>query len=133
MGARAKLPRSGDPRRPAVPAGRCEVNATPLQHRPVANAGISYIRHRVTVRFQYNYTGRYLSSYNVRQSLLQYVSVRRTLDIKTRYSFSRNLDCYPDVTNVFNEPDSGTEFFGGRARSIKHMSPLISFGVNARM
>ena len=99
----------------------------------IANAGISYIRNRVTVRFQYNYTDRYLISYNQRQSLLQYTSLRRTLDIKTRYNFSRHLDFYLDVSNVFNEPDSATEFFGGRARSIKHMSPLVSFGANARL
>ncbi len=99
----------------------------------IANAGISYIRNRLTLRFQYNYTNRYLISYNQRQSLLQYTSMRRTLDIKTRYNFSRNLDFYLDISNVFNEPDSATEFFGGRARSIKHMSPLVSFGANLRL
>jgi iron complex outermembrane receptor protein len=98
-----------------------------------ANAGISYIRNRLTVRFQYNYTGRYLSSYNANQSLLWYTIVRRTLDIKTQYRITDRVDAYLDVTNVFNEPDSGSEFFNGRARNIKDMSPLISIGMNVRL
>ena len=99
----------------------------------VANAGISYIRNRLTVRVQYNYTGRFLTSYNVRQSLLLYNSMRRTVDLKTRYSLSRHFDVYFDVSNVFDEPDTASEYYAGRPRAIKVMSPLLSFGLNARL
>lgn len=99
----------------------------------VANAGISYIRDRITLRVQYNYTGRFLRSYSANQSRLQYNSMRRTVDLKTRYNLNRHFDVYLDVSNLFNEPDSASEFFGGRPRQIKRMSPLLSFGVNARL
>ena len=98
-----------------------------------ANAGISYIRNRLTVRLQYNYTDRFLSSYNANQSLLWYTIVRRTLDIKTQYRITDKIDAYLDVTNVFDEPDSGSEFFNGRTRNIKDMSALISLGMNVRL
>ena len=97
-----------------------------------ANAGISYIHHRISIRFQFNYTARFLSAYNANQSLLWYTSARRTLDIKTRYNLTDRYDVYLDLTNVFDEADSATEFYGGRPRSIKDMSPLVAFGVNAR-
>lgn len=99
----------------------------------IANGGISYIRNRLTVRVQFNYAGRYLRAYNARQSLLQYNVMRRSLDVKTRYGLTKNLDVYLDVSNINNDPDVATEFFAGRPRDIKVMSPTVSFGVNARL
>ena len=99
----------------------------------IANGGISYIRNRLTVRVQFNYAGRYLRAYNARQSLLQYNVMRRSLDLKTRYSLTKNLDAYLDVSNINNNPDAATEFFAGRPRDIKVRSPTVSFGVNARL
>ncbi len=58
---------------------------------------------------------------------------KRTLDIKTQYRVTDKIDAYLDVTNVFDEPDSGSEFFGGRTRNIKDMSALISLGMNIRL
>ncbi|WP_414661342.1 TonB-dependent receptor [Horticoccus sp. 23ND18S-11] len=99
----------------------------------IANAGISYIRGRATLRLQYNYTGRYLRAYNANDSRLQYNIPRRTVDLRTRFNLSRRADLYLDVANIFNEPDSGSVFFGGRPRQIKRMSPLFSFGINSRL
>jgi len=99
----------------------------------VANAGISYIRGRATVRLQYNYTGRFLRAFNAKDSRLQYNIPRRTVDLRTRFNLSRRLDVYLDVANLFNEPDSGSVFGGGHARQIKRMSPLLSFGLNTRL
>ncbi len=99
----------------------------------VANAGFSYIRGGVTVRLQYNYTGRYLRAYNANDSRLQYNRARRTVDLRTRFNLSRRADVYLDVANIFNEPDTASEFGGGRPRQIKRMSPLLSFGINTRL
>ena len=60
-------------------------------------------------------------------------SALRSLDLKTRYSLTKNLDAYLDVSNINNNPDAATEFFAGRPRDIKVMSPTVSFGVNARL
>jgi len=99
----------------------------------VANAGLSYIHRGVTVRLQYNYTGRFLRAYSANDSRLQYNKARRTVDLRTRFSLSRRTDVYLDVANIFNEPDSASEFGAGRPRQVKRMSPLFSFGVNARL
>jgi TonB-dependent receptor len=99
----------------------------------VANAGVSYIRGGVTLRLQYNYTGRYLRAFSTNDSRLQYNKARRSVDLRTRFNLSRRFDVYLDVTNIFNEPDTASEFFAGRPRQIKRMSPLFSFGVNARL
>ena len=98
-----------------------------------ANAGVSYIRGKLTVRVQYNYTDEFLSSYNANQSRLWYTIRRRTVDLKTMYRVTDKIDAYLDFNNIFDEPDSGSEWFGGRARNIKEMSPLVNMGVNFRL
>lgn len=95
-----------------------------------ANAGISYIRGKVTIRVQYNYTDEFLSSYNATQSRLWYTLRRRTVDVKTMYRVTDKIDAYLDFNNIFDEPDSGSQWFNGRARNIKEMSPLVSLGMN---
>jgi TonB-dependent receptor len=99
----------------------------------IANAGISYIRGRATVRLQYNYTGRFLRSYNANESRRQYNVARRTVDLRTRFNLSRRADVYLDVANIFNEPDTASTFGKNLPRQIKRMSPLLSFGINTRL
>lgn len=98
-----------------------------------ANAGISYIRGKLTVRLQYNYTDEFLSSYNANESRLWYTIRRRTVDVKTMYRLTDKIDAYLDFNNILDEPDSGSEWFGGRPRNIKEMSPLVSLGMNFRL
>ena len=97
------------------------------------NAGISYIRNKLTVRVQYNYTDDFLSSYNANQSRLFYTIFRRAVDIKTMYRVTSKIDAYLEFNNVFDEPDSGTKWFNARPRNIKEMSPLVSLGMNFRL
>src|SRR5690606_20022396 len=61
------------------------------------NAGVSYIRGRLSLRFQFNHVGRYLNSYNANQSRLLYRKARSTVDIKSVFQISRHLDFYLDV------------------------------------
>jgi TonB-dependent receptor len=98
-----------------------------------ANAGISYIRGKVSLRLQYNYSGRYLSSFNANQSRLIYAKARPIVNIKTEYHISRRYDFYLDVVNVLNEPDRVLEFYGGRPNDMKLMSPQVFLGVIARL
>jgi hypothetical protein len=45
----------------------------------------------------------------------------------------RHFNIYPGLNHVFNEPDAASEFYAGRLRMIELMSPVVSFGVNARL
>jgi iron complex outermembrane recepter protein len=99
----------------------------------IGNAGISYIRGRVSLRFQANYAGRYLTSYNANRSRLVYHAPRTVYTIKTEYRISRNLDFYLDVVNLFDEPDRQLEYYGGRPNEIKDMSPQLYFGIVGRL
>jgi iron complex outermembrane recepter protein len=98
-----------------------------------ANVGISYIKNRLSLRFQVNHRGRYLSTFNANQSRLQYTVARTTLDIKTVFQLSRHFDFYFDALNVLNEPDMRVEFYGGRPGAQHLMSPQLFFGINARL
>jgi outer membrane receptor protein involved in Fe transport len=99
----------------------------------VANAGLSYIRNKLSLRLQYNYAGRYLSSFNANQSRLVYAKARPIFNIKTEYHISRRYDFYLDVVNVLNEPDRVLEFYGNRPNDMKLMSPQVFFGIIARL
>ena len=97
-----------------------------------SNLGLSYIRNRVTIRFQYNHRARYLSTYNTNNNLLVYTIRRDTLDVKTLYQFSRHLSAYLDVNNVLQAPDNGTDI-GSRPQMRRLLSPAFFLGVNARL
>lgn len=99
----------------------------------VANLGVSYIKNKASVRFQYNMRGRYLATFNVNESRQVYLTARNTLDIKTVYHFSRRFDVYLDVVNALHEADRKAEFNGGRPQTIGYMTRQILFGVNARL
>lgn len=97
-----------------------------------ANLGLSYIRQGVTVRVNVGYRGRFLSSYNASQSLLQYTLPWPTVDIRAAYRFSKRFEAYFDVNNVLNEPYYTREYFGGAARGLGLNSPQLLFGITAR-
>ncbi len=97
------------------------------------NAGISYIRQKVSLRLQYNYAGRYLSSYNANQSRLVYAKARPIFIFKSEYRFSKHFDFYLDVVNILNEADRVLEFYGGRPNDMKMMSPQLFFGIVGRL
>jgi TonB-dependent receptor len=99
----------------------------------VANAGVSYIRGRISLRATYNYRGRYLSGFNANESRATYFHARRTVDLKTLYNINRNFSAYLDVVNVFMNPDRQTEFGYGRPQTTHLMRPQFFFGINARM
>jgi len=99
----------------------------------IANLGVSYIKNKASVRFQFNMRGRYLATYNVNESRLVYLNARNTLDIKTVYHFSRRYDVYLDVVNALHAPDREAEFSGGRPQTIGYMTRQILFGINARL
>jgi TonB-dependent receptor len=98
-----------------------------------ANVGISYIRRPVSIRVQFNYASRFLSSFNASQARLLYRRARPVVDIKTVYTINRHFDLYLDVTNVFAEGDRVFEYWGGRPNTMEWMRPQFFFGLNARL
>ncbi|MDO8544622.1 MAG: TonB-dependent receptor [Opitutaceae bacterium] len=98
-----------------------------------ANAGISYIRNKVTVRVQLNHRARYLLTFNANESRLVYARARTTVGVKTSYRLSRRFDAYFDVVNLFSEPDREREFTGGRPQLYTMLVPQLFFGINGRL
>ncbi len=97
-----------------------------------SNAGLSYIRDKVTVRLQWNHRARYLTTYNAVDSQLVYRIRRDTLDVKTQYQFTRRLSAYLDVNNVLGEYETGSDR-GPRPSQRRVLTPGFFGGVNVRL
>lgn len=99
-----------------------------------ANAGISYIRGRWSLRAIYNYNGRYLSTTNARQNLKQYRLPEERLDLKLKYTINRSFDFYCDIYNVFNSKYALE--YGSlerpRQENDRH-DPQFQIGINGRL
>lgn len=97
-----------------------------------ANAGVTYIRRGLTVRANVGYRGRFLSSYNANGSLLQYTKPLPTVDLRTSYKFSKRVEAYFDVNNVFNVPYFTRLYSDGLPLGQGLNSPQLLFGVTLR-
>ncbi|MBI4625028.1 MAG: TonB-dependent receptor [Verrucomicrobia bacterium] len=96
------------------------------------NAGVSYIKGKVSVRLQANHRGQYLTSFNTNVSRMVYARKRTALDLKTVYYISKQYNVYLDVNNVLSEPDRGT-LIGGRPGANQVLTPQFYFGLNTRL
>ncbi len=96
------------------------------------NAGISYIRFPLTIRFQYNYVGRRLVSVSSSQARLQYRMATGISDIKTVYEINKNFSFYLDMWNIFDEQELAQEFEGGRRGRNFRTGPQLLGGINWR-
>jgi len=99
-----------------------------------ANAGISYIRGRWSLRAIYNYNGRMLSTANVRENLRQYRLPEERLDLKLKFTVNRSFDIYCDIYNVFNSKwalEYGS-FNRPRQENDRH-DPQFQIGINGRL
>lgn len=97
-----------------------------------ANAGVTYTRRGLTVRANVGYRGRFLSSYNANGSLLQYTKPWPTVDLRTSYKFSRRVEAYFDVNNVFNVPYFTRVYQDGLPLGQGLNTPQLLFGVTLR-
>ena len=98
-----------------------------------ANAGISYIRNKVTVRVSANHRGRFLATYNTIDSRLLYRVARTQVDVKMLYQISSKVDIYLDANNVTNGYDRQSDYEGGRPSQAYYLSPSVIFGTNVRL
>ncbi len=98
------------------------------------NAGVSYIRNRISLRFQVNYRGRYLTTYNANDSRLVYRRALSTYSIKSSYNLSKRLSVYLDVVNLLAGTESESENGLGLPTSGNMMpSSQVFFGLNSRL
>ena len=98
-----------------------------------ANAGIYYIRNKVTLRLSANHRGRFLATYNAIESRQLYRVARTQVDLKMLYQISKRMDVYLDVNNLLNGYDRQSEFAGGRPSQAYYLSPSLIFGTNIRL
>ena len=99
----------------------------------MANAGIYYIRNKVTLRLSANHRGRFLATYNAIESRQLYRVARTQVDLKMLYQISKRMDVYLDVNNLLNGYDRQSEFAGGRPSQAYYLSPSLIFGTNIRL
>lgn len=97
-----------------------------------ANFGISYIRGRASLRFQFAHVGKYLISVSPSRARLQYIRGRDILDIKTVFKIAPNFDFYLDVNNLFNATEYNYAYEGDRRSYNYKTGPQFLAGVNAR-
>lgn len=97
-----------------------------------ANLGISYIRGRASVRFQFAHVGKYLVSVAPSQARLQYVRGRDVLDIKTVFKLTKNFDYYLDVSNALNATEYNYAYEGDRRSYNYKVGALFLTGINMR-
>ena len=98
-----------------------------------ANFGISYIRHPVSIRVQFNHVGKYLNTFNVNQARRLYRQARSVVDLKTVYNISKQMDAYHDITNLLNEADRVQVWYKDRPNFTQKHSPMFYLGINARL
>ncbi|MBI4624196.1 MAG: TonB-dependent receptor, partial [Verrucomicrobia bacterium] len=96
-----------------------------------ANAGISYIRNPLSIRFQFNYSSRRLVLVAPTPARLLYERARSALDLKSVYKFSKNYSFFLDVTNLNSAEERAREFEGGRRGLNYNTGPLLLTGINA--
>jgi TonB-dependent receptor len=97
-----------------------------------ANAGVSYIRFPLTIRFQYNYVGRRLVGVSAAQARLNYRRATGISDIKTVYEINKNFSVYLDAWNIFDVQELSQEFEGGRRGRNFRTGPQVLGGINWR-
>lgn len=68
----------------------------------VINGGLSYVRNKLSGRIYANFIGRYLEGWNANPLLMEYTMRRTITDLNVSYSFSKSLNVFMDVNNLFN-------------------------------
>jgi outer membrane receptor protein involved in Fe transport len=80
----------------------------------------------------YNFTGEYISSYNVSQGLRLYRLSYKSVNLGLAYQLRPTLGLTLDVANLFNEPQVFYRGFKDRTQRTLMNFITISAGVNGR-
>jgi outer membrane receptor for ferrienterochelin and colicin len=98
----------------------------------VANASLSWRYRNFSTRILYNFTGEYLTSFNVNPAIRQYRESFKTVNVGVAYQLRPSLGFTIDVANIFNEPQVLYRGFKGRTSQTTYNFVTISAGINGR-
>ena len=98
-----------------------------------ANASLRWSHRGFSVRALYNFTGEYITSFNVTNPALSlYRFSMKTLNVGASYQYRPNLGFSVDIANLFNEPQ---EFYMGNKNRFRQGITnfvTVAVGMNGR-
>lgn len=98
-----------------------------------ANASLSWRYRRFTSRVLYNFTGEYITNYNVNNPALSlYRFSHKTTDLSLGYQLRPALSFTLDVNNIFNEPQEWYRGMKDRSQRLILNFTTITVGINGR-
>jgi iron complex outermembrane recepter protein len=98
-----------------------------------ANASLSWRYRGFSTRLLYNFTGEYITNFNVNNPALSlYRFSHKTVDVSLAYKFRPALSFTVDVNNVFNEPQEWYRGTKDRSQRMIFNFVTISAGINGR-
>ena len=103
-------------------------NFTPI----ASNAGVSYIRAKLTLRAQLNYVGERLTSFNTSAAAWQFLEQRAFVDVSAKYALNNRLGFYLDVFNVNNARFLIYQGLGTRPVDCQYFGTRMSAGITGR-
>ena len=98
----------------------------------VANASLSWRHRKFSTRLLYNFTGEYLTGFNVNPALRQYRESFKTLNVGVAYQMRPDVGFTLDVSNILNEPQVLYRGFKGRTSQTTYNFVTITAGINGR-
>jgi len=98
-----------------------------------ANLGLSYRGYGFDLRLQAVHRGEYLTTNSATPSLVQYQVAKTSWTWKSKYAFSRTVNLFLDVENIFAVPlDDRYRLYKERRDSYRIFPPKIVTGVTGR-
>ena len=96
------------------------------------NAGLSYIKGKISLRVQYGYNAERLVTFNADPSLRRWELATNRVDLKAKYFFRRLLSFYADVYNLTGN-NQRERFGSGKVRFLQDRhDPQFHFGMEGR-
>lgn len=97
-----------------------------------ANARLSYKYLWFAPYVQWSYVGKSLGSVSAQPQMQSHRLERRVVNAGFSLRFPRNIECFFDVANLFDEPQRTTHYLSGNRMSTYYNGPFVSFGVSGR-
>jgi len=94
------------------------------------NARLSYSYGKYGFNVLYNYVGPALWTYNAAAARLQYRDKRESVNLGLSYRYSRTMNFFVDIANVFNSPQTFYRGYEDRLERAMYNGTAISFGVS---
>lgn len=96
------------------------------------NGGLSYIRYKLTLRAQLNYTGERVTSFNATPAQMNWQEPRSTVDVSAKYALNSRFGFYFDAFNIFDEKNFIFQGIGTRPTNTQIYGVRISAGITGR-